>query len=143
MQRLQWYVSRLGRMSPSEITYRVAQAARDTTHKWARLDQLNAPAPHEAPAGDDFMHRDVYVDATPYTAQADRMIAGRYDLFDLEGHTLGCPPDWNRDPLTGRLAPLAHAASLDYRDESLVGNIKYLWEPNRHLHLPQLAQAYA
>ena len=55
----------------------------------------------------------------------------------------GNPPQWNCDPLTGRRAPLLHATSLDYRDENLVGNIKYLWEPNRHLHLPQLAQAYA
>ncbi|HET6602949.1 MAG TPA: alginate lyase family protein, partial [Xanthomonadaceae bacterium] len=30
-----------------------------------------------------------------------------------------------------------------YRDARLVGDIKYLWEPNRHLHLVTLAQAYA
>src|SRR5262245_57010821 len=119
MQRFQWYVNRLGRMSPSEITYRVAQAARETTHKWTRLDQMNAPLPHEVPADVEFMHRDVYVDAAPYTAQADRIVAGRYDLFDLKGHDLGCPPEWNRDPLTRRLAPLLHATSLDYRDEKL------------------------
>ena len=142
MQRLQWYVNRLGRMSPSELTYRVAQAARETTHKWTRLDQLDAPAPHAAPTRAGFVHRDVYVDSAPYTEQADRLIAGRHDIFDLEGHDLGRSPEWNRDPLTGCLAPLSHAVSLDYRDEQLVGNIKYLWEPNRHLHVPQLAQAY-
>ena len=32
---------------------------------------------------------------------------------------------------------------LDYRDPDLVGDIKYLWEPNRHLHLVTLAQGYA
>ncbi len=32
--------------------------------------------------------------------------------------------------------------TLNYRDEALVGDIKYLWEPNRHLHLVTLAQAY-
>jgi hypothetical protein len=38
---------------------------------------------------------------------------------------------------------LAFGKTLDYRDESLVGDIKYLWEPNRHLHFVTLAQAYA
>ena len=56
---------------------------------------------------------------------------------------LGMPPRWNRDPKTGIEAPLAFGKLLDYRDPDLVGDIKYLWEPNRHLHLVTLAQAYA
>jgi Heparinase II/III-like protein/Heparinase II/III N-terminus len=32
--------------------------------------------------------------------------------------------------------------SLDYRDERLVGDIKYLWEPARHAELVTLAQAW-
>jgi len=31
---------------------------------------------------------------------------------------------------------------MDYRDERLVGNVKYLWEPNRHQHLVTLLQAW-
>jgi len=31
---------------------------------------------------------------------------------------------------------------LDYRDERLVGDIKYLWEPNRHAEVVTLAQAW-
>jgi hypothetical protein len=143
MQSLQWYVNRLGRMSPSEMTYRVAQAARVTTHRWSGLDRLAAPAPRLARPGARFIHTDVYVDAAPYVQRAESILAGRYDIFDLEARELGNPPQWNADPLTGRQAPLSHAASLDYRDEAVVGNIKYLWEPNRHLHVPQLAQAYA
>ena len=38
---------------------------------------------------------------------------------------------------------MRRATAIDYRDERVVGNIKYLWEPNRHLHLPMLAQAHA
>ena len=40
-----------------------------------------------------------------------------------------------------KIKPLAFGKSLDYRDPELVGDIKYLWEPNRHLHLVALAQA--
>ena len=53
------------------------------------------------------------------------------------------PPRWNRDPKTGIEAPLDFGKQLDYRDARRVGDIKYLWEPNRHLHLVTLAQAYA
>ena len=55
---------------------------------------------------------------------------------------LGSPPSWNRDPKTGVEAPLSFGKLLDYRNPQLVGDIKYLWEPNRHLHLVTLAQAY-
>ena len=40
------------------------------------------------------------------------------------------------------IAPLAFGKTLNYRNESVVGDIKYLWEPNRHLHFVTLAQAY-
>ncbi|WJW75297.1 alginate lyase family protein [Thiohalobacter sp. IOR34] len=55
---------------------------------------------------------------------------------------LGFPPNWNRDPRTGTVAPLRFGKTLNYRDESLVGDIKYLWEPNRHLELVALGQAF-
>ena len=77
------------------------------------------------------------------TAAADRILAGKYTFFDLEDCELGDPPQWNRDPLTQRAAGTRRASAIDYRDEREVGNIKYLWEPNRHLHLPLLAQAHA
>ena len=41
------------------------------------------------------------------------------------------------------MAELRRAGTIDYRDERVVGNIKYLWEANRHLHLVTLAQAHA
>jgi hypothetical protein len=75
-------------------------------------------------------------------AAADKILAGRYSFFDLEDCDLGNPPQWNRDPLTHRVAETRRASTLDYRDERVVGNIKYLWEQNRHLHLPLLAQAH-
>ena len=58
------------------------------------------------------------------------------------GGAVGTPPRWNRDPKTGIEAPLEFGKLLDYRDADVVGDIKYLWEPNRHLHLVTLAQAW-
>jgi len=78
-----------------------------------------------------------------YLEAADKILDGRLSVFALQDAPILRPPSWNRDPLTGREAPLAFGPSLNYRDEGLVGDIKYLWEPNRHLHLVSLAQAWA
>jgi hypothetical protein len=60
----------------------------------------------------------------------------------MKGAAVGFPPQWNRDPKTGITAPLRYGKSIDYRDNNLVGDIKYLWEPSRHLDLVTLAQAW-
>jgi hypothetical protein len=69
-------------------------------------------------------------------------MAGRLDIFSLTDVHYGTLPDWNRDPRTGVRAPLVFGKTLNYRDEALVGDIKYLWEPNRHLQLVWLCQAF-
>ncbi|HET7775733.1 MAG TPA: alginate lyase family protein, partial [Azospira sp.] len=76
-------------------------------------------------------------------AAAERLSQGKIAVFALHDLELGSPPRWNRDPKTGIDAPLSFGKLLDYRDPQQVGDIKYLWEPNRHLHLVTLAQAYA
>ncbi len=79
----------------------------------------------------------------PTSRPRSASLAGRLDVFALADCDLGTPPRWNRCPKTGVEAPLAFGKQLDYRDPLLVGDIKYLWEPNRHLQLVTLAQAYA
>ncbi|NLD69596.1 MAG: heparinase [Limnobacter sp.] len=81
-------------------------------------------------------------DPEPYAAAADRILSGRFDLFAMRGAPLGFPPRWNVDPKTGTQVPLRFGKLIDYRDASLCGDIKYLWELNRHLELVTLAQAW-
>src|SRR5206468_5251686 len=78
-----------------------------------------------------------------YVSAGERIADGKYDVFALTGIALGSPPRWNRDPRTGVEAPLAFGKLIDYRNNRQVGDIKYLWEINRHLHLVTLGQAYA
>jgi hypothetical protein len=77
-----------------------------------------------------------------YRQSADAVLGGRFRLFGNREWALGFPPAWNRDPSSGVRAPLEFGMTLDYRDAATVGNIKYLWEPNRHLELVTLAQAW-
>ena len=82
------------------------------------------------------------MDPQPYVTAAEAIISGHLKVFALD-YEFGSAPQWNRDPKSGRVAPLVFGKTLNYRNESLVGDIKYLWEPNRHLHLVTLGQAWS
>jgi hypothetical protein len=140
MERVIWKINRLRCMPPAEIRHRVWRALAMRAERW-RLHTV--PPPELARASRPWFHVPVNVDAARYLAAADRIAAGKLDVFALRDIDLGSPPRWNRDPKTGVEAPLTFGKLLDYRNPQLVGDIKHLWEPNRHLHLVTLAQAYA
>ena len=129
-------------MTPAEIGHRVVKAAATQAEAWGFV-RCAVPAADLTWRSSPWIHADARVNPSSVLDAADRVIAGRYDVFALEDVDLGSPPRWNRDPKTGIEAPLDFGKTLDYRDPRRVGDCKYLWEPNRHLHLVTLAQAYA
>jgi len=140
MQQPVWYLRRLRRMSGAEVAYRLARTVRRVSEPFAP----KALPPRDAHATDlRFLPPFVSLAPDALIAAAERILAGKFSFFDLADCDLGDPPQWNRDPLTHRVTAPRRASSIDYRDERVVGNIKYLWEPNRHLHLVTLAQAAA
>jgi hypothetical protein len=139
---LAWKLNRLRCMTPAEIGHRVARAATMRVERMGLFDAA-VPAPDLTRRAEPWIHADARIDPAPYVEAAERVASGRLDVFALAECDLGTPPRWNRCPKTGVEAPLAYGKQLDYRDASLVGDIKYLWEPNRHLQLVTLAQAYA
>lgn len=141
MTSLAWKLNRLRLMGASEILYRV----RNVIHAQLERRGFGLARP-SAPRGQTGR---AWVEALPigferrrYVAAADRILDGRFDVFALDDVELGFPPNWNRDCRTGTVAPMAFGKTLDYRDEREVGDIKYLWEPSRHLELVTLAQAW-
>lgn len=139
---LRWYLNRLRCMPPAEIPFRLRRALA------ARLERMQsrsyaAPAPDLSRQGPLWIHATPAVDTRSYVHAAEQIAEGKLDVFNLRSADLGSPPRWNTDPRTGTHAPLSFGKLLDYRDPALVGDIKYLWEPNRHLQLVTLAQAYA
>jgi hypothetical protein len=133
-------------MTPLEIAHRLARAAgirvEDAALRLGFLDR-KIPTADLSAGTRPWIHRDPPVERAPYLAAAERILRERLDIFAMHGVDLGSPPRWNRDPKTGIEAPLVLGKTIDYRDPDLVGDCKYLWEPNRHLHLVTLAQAYA
>jgi hypothetical protein len=72
---------------------------------------------------------------------ADSLINGKLILlntvFNIDA--LG----WHLDPESGKRSPLNFAFDIDYRNRNNVGNIKNIWEINRHQYLVPAAYAYA
>jgi hypothetical protein len=130
-------------MTPLEIAHRTLRAMQARAESSGLLRAPVVPAPNLAIASKAWVHGAPGVDATRYVAAARRAADGRLDIFTCRDADIGLPPRWNRDPKTGIEAPLAFGKLLDYRDQDLVGDIKYLWEPNRHLHIVTMAQAFA
>ncbi len=138
MQNLTWYLNRLRQMSVPELGYRARRLAQ-TRVRYLRGDALADP-PASLGTGPD-ASAVPSLTPRPYVQAVDTLLAGRWLLFGRE-LLLGFPPRWNRNPATGEQAPDGYGPMLDYRDQRLVGDIKYLWEPNRHLELVTLAQAW-
>ncbi|MGE5640060.1 MAG: alginate lyase family protein [Clostridia bacterium] len=140
--KLAWKLNRLRCMTPLEVAHRVVRAGQARLEQAGRRGADEVPRPNLSLSFPPFIHK-VDVNEKPYLDAADRICEGWLDVFALRNIDFGSPPRWNRDPKTGIEAPLAFGKLLDYRDPDLVGDIKYLWEPNRHLHLVTLAQAHA
>ena len=144
MQRFNWRLRRLAVMSYPEIGHRLVQTARNCLEQAGfrrasnRPDILDRPLP---PVWFSLQPPDV--DVAAVAAVANELVAGRWRVFAMHDAPLGFPPNWARDPKTGKVAPTAtFGKAINYRDEAVVGDIKYLWEINRHLELVTLAQAW-
>ncbi len=142
MEKMGWRLNRLRCMTCAEIGHRLLQTVVINAERWGLVGSDVVPAADLTPASRPWIHAAARVDATQYLAAAERIASGKFDVFVLQGVDLGAPPRWNRDPKTGIEGPLSFGKLLDYRNPMLVGDIKYLWEPNRHMHLVTLAQAH-
>ncbi|HVS78392.1 MAG TPA: alginate lyase family protein, partial [Steroidobacteraceae bacterium] len=139
--RLQWTLSRLRAMSAREVGFRLRRKVQGGAERAGiGLARPSEPAGACGPSWVSPLPRGF--ETRRYTQAADRILDGRFDVFALKSVSLGFPPRWNVDPKTGIEAPLDFGAALDYRDAARVGDIKYLWEINRHLELVTLAQAW-
>lgn len=80
--------------------------------------------------------------------EAEEILQGRWRFFAFADAPTAPTPDgmtdWHRCDVTGKRAnPDAFGPTLDYRDPTVVGDIKIIWEKSRHHHTTLLAVAYA
>ncbi|MEJ8637976.1 alginate lyase family protein [Streptomyces sp. MS2.AVA.5] len=138
-----WYLRRLSRMGPREISGRAGDAVRRRRWRSARPDcpsVTGARFTAVLPAGTiAAIPQDA---AKRLIAEADRLMYGHAEYFGVVRDDLD-DPDWWCDPKTGRRAPWGYAFDVPYRNEDAVGDIKQIWELSRHQYLTVLAAAYA
>lgn len=140
--RYRWLLNRLRCMSAAEMRYRAAQAL---GNRWRRLFPLDvrAPAMDAAPRQRTWLTQPADMpDAQPYLDEAGLIAQGSVRLFASQRYPVGAVPDWHRCPLTGVVAPAWPRHAIAITDKTQVGDIKFVWELNRHLHWVTLAQAW-
>ncbi|KQY12074.1 hypothetical protein ASD28_03030 [Massilia sp. Root133] len=141
-----WLVNRLRCMSVAEVGYRIQQAAVTRVAK-----RMRARAAPPLPRARTFSVRGaptalpaiLQAERDALLADADSICAGHVVLFANRRFDVGMPPVWNRDPDSGVLGPAIYAGDITITNREQVGDIKHVWELNRHLHLVRLAQAWA
>ncbi|WP_129775414.1 heparinase II/III family protein [Peristeroidobacter soli] len=139
---LKWKLQRLSAMSGWEVGYRVKQRVQASVEQFGLHSSVPPPPAPERTGVAWVATLPTAFNTDKYRCAADDILDGRFPVFAMSAAPLGFPPQWNRDPKTGRQAPLQFGKTLNYRDESIVGDIKYLWEPSRHAQLVTLAQAW-
>lgn len=141
--KLTWLFNRLSCMSVEEVLYRGRQSLTARCIKYGLFSKHSSESPrvlNGVPIPTIIVDEP---DRLRYLQEADDVIAGRIKLFTSHLFEIGDTPDWNRDPLTGVVGPAVFSGDIMLTDRKLVGDIKYVWDLNRHLHLVRLAQAYA
>ncbi len=140
VNKLGWYVRRLQAMPAAEILWRVSRAVRSrylarfyrhAAVPTVRTDRL----PH---------HSMLLAEDAPRSmpaAPVDEWLQDGFPVFETRW-PLDTQPDWFCDPKTSVSSPRTTGFFIDYRNESLVGDIKYLWEPARFHACVPLAQAW-
>lgn len=141
MGKITWYVNRLRCMGAKEIISRAVVQLRLIAEQkgffWAK---------RQFPDLTSFPTKTLFNGFTcsgEVSETAKSVKDGKLDIFALKEYEIGPDYNWCKDPLSGTVAPLLFGKLLNYRDESVVGNIKYLWEPSRHSQLITLAVAYS
>jgi Heparinase II/III-like protein/Heparinase II/III N-terminus len=129
--------------SIAEVTFRARQEtanlfllASQPTFSGAIPNGLNLPDPRataEALRGTEY--------AESIEATAEQIIAHRFPVL---GTVIDTGPEicWRRDYMHDAESRLTYFRRIPYLDFASVGDHKFVWELNRHQHLPLLAQAF-
>jgi hypothetical protein len=128
---MNWYLSRLSSMQPSEVLWRARHAAR-VPFDWLAFKRNAQP-----PAAD---YRPFNPATYPVRLHDHGSRLDRIRIFDLD-FPIETAFDWHRDYRYGKTVDRRFSGALNIRDTAAVGDIKYIWEISRHQYLSALAFA--
>ncbi|MFC1818669.1 alginate lyase family protein [Thermodesulfobacteriota bacterium] len=150
MSNMAWKLNRLRVMSLGEIVHRIVQffnqhyEGKKIASGWQPLPREKAKPKTYLLNFDHEIGRKWLNFFSINNEALAKLSNGEIDLLGHSPINVGNPVAWHRDPITGINIPSdLYGKSINYRDDSVVGNIKFLWELGRHQHLVPLAAAYA
>ncbi len=142
MPDLSWYMNRFRCMSWQEVRSRMYSAVYMNTQRIGMFTARHPPEPDLNQAAAPVLSGTRCVNVDKYRRAAEFILDGKLNLFTLNNLNYGKIPNWNQNAQSGQNVPLRFGKMLDYRNVARVGDIKYIWIPNRHDHLVTVAQAY-
>ena len=149
MKNFIWKINRLRAMSMRELIFRINREFVTRIEKYfVILGWKPCPKENVKP------RISLFKDNTDLIGQWNKLfsldedglkdyLANKINFFDHEPLDIGTPVNWHRDPITHTVLPLTFGKSLNYRDDKIAGNVKFIWELGRHQHLIPLAVSYA
>ncbi len=81
-------------------------------------------------------------DRAALVAEADAVMNGTWDIYGFAYRPIAIAPEWRTHPRSRVSTSLEHFSRLYYTGNELGGDVKEIWELNRHKELLRLAQAY-
>lgn len=142
MEKIYWLWNRLKCMSISEISYRMTQKSLSKLQQYGFFTANNPPEKIFSGLTKNWLESPTNVNLEHYLKGAEKISNGSLRVFSLT-YDFNDIPNWNYDKSADKKTPVSFGKAIDYKDSELVGDIKYVWEPNRHLHLVSLAQAFS
>lgn len=136
-----WYYHRLRAMGPEEILHRIR--LHEKKRKWRRgADAAWTPDGLKLDVRKRIDLTDIPAEpAAAVIAEASRYLDRHWLFFGLDMKEENI--NWHADPVSGRQAQKIFGFDINHRDASAIGDIKVIWEKNRHHHLSVLSAAYA
>ena len=81
-------------------------------------------------------------DAADIIADGERLVRGDWDALGARVRVSADTVEWRTHPVSLVRTPALHFSRVSYGTDVLGGDVKFLWELNRHAELLRLAQAY-
>ncbi len=164
-------LNKLARMHPDEIRFRVSQQLRYRLEAWhcragdrggegmqfwpgwvRRLTRAQAAGFPDSSVGffafasDPDTLRQAFQRSFPereaeVLSRAKQLMHHRFHFLGLDVQ-LPETVNWNRNPASGAEYPLVHHSRLPIYETARFGDVKYVWELNRHQFFVELARAY-
>ncbi len=149
MSKVAWYFNRLSLMSPGEVAFRLSDEVKKRFEKMNYRDYVpDISLLEKTPRwyGEDLDKEEMIASFAANMGclreRAEQFMEHKFSFFSFSKEDFGKEINWHKDYKTGKESPLKFCKTIDYRDFKKMGDIKYIWEINRHHHLITLAKAY-